>query len=40
MTDQYPRLQGFLTRRKLSEYWQHYGPPDECDLRDGTLTCR
>ena len=33
------RFQAFATRLGLMEYWQHYGPPDDCDLKDGKLTC-
>jgi hypothetical protein len=35
-----PRFQAFATRLGLMEYWQQYGPPDDCDLKDGKLTCR
>jgi hypothetical protein len=34
-----PRFQAFATRLGLMEYWQQYGPPDDCDLKDGKLTC-
>jgi len=34
-----PRFQAFATRLGLMEYWQQYGPPDDCDLKDGELTC-
>jgi TolB-like protein len=34
------RFQSFATRLGLMAYWQKYGPPDVCDLNDGTLTCR
>jgi hypothetical protein len=34
-----PRFQALATRLGLMEYWQQYGPPDECDLKDGKLTC-
>jgi hypothetical protein len=35
-----PRYQAFATRVGLMAYWQQHGPPDECDLKDGKLTCR
>jgi tetratricopeptide (TPR) repeat protein len=35
-----PRFQPLLTRLGLMEYYQQYGPPDECDLKDSKLTCR
>jgi hypothetical protein len=34
-----PRFQAFTTRLGLMKYWQKYGPPDDCDLNDGKLTC-
>lgn len=34
------RFQGFVTRMGLMDYFQQYGPPDDCDLKDGKLTCR
>jgi TolB-like protein len=34
-----PRFQPFVTRMGLMEYWKQYGPPDDCDLKDGKLTC-
>jgi TolB-like protein/Tfp pilus assembly protein PilF len=34
------RFQALATRLGLMEYWQQYGPPDECDLNDGKLTCQ
>lgn len=34
------RFQAFVTRLGLMEYWQQYGPPDDCDLKDRKLTCR
>jgi hypothetical protein len=34
-----PRFQAFATRIGLMDYWQHYGPPDGCDLKNGKLTC-
>ena len=33
-----PRFQAFATRWD-SWNWQQYGPPDDCDLNDGKLTC-
>jgi hypothetical protein len=33
------RFQALATRLGLMEYWQQYGPPDDCDLKDGKLTC-
>jgi TolB-like protein len=35
-----PRFQAFATRLGLMDYWKEYGPPDDCDLQDGKLTCR
>lgn len=34
-----PRFQRFVTRLHLVEYWKQYGPPDNCDLKEGMLTC-
>jgi TolB-like protein len=34
------RFQAFVERLGLVEYWQQYGPPDGCELRDRTLSCR
>jgi TolB-like protein/Tfp pilus assembly protein PilF len=34
-----PRFQAFATRLGLMEYWKQYGPPDDCELRDGKLIC-
>jgi hypothetical protein len=34
-----PRFQAFTTRLGLMAFWQKYGPPDACDLKDGKLTC-
>jgi TolB-like protein len=34
-----PRFQAFVTRLKMFDYWNKYGPPDDCDLKDGKLTC-
>jgi len=33
-----PRFQAFVTRLGLMEYWQQFGPPDECDVKNGQLT--
>jgi hypothetical protein len=35
------RFAGYVDRfgRNLFDYWQKYGPPDDCDLKDGKLTC-
>jgi TolB-like protein len=33
------RFQALATRVGWMEYWQQYGPPDDCDLKDGKLTC-
>jgi hypothetical protein len=35
-----PRFQPFVTRLGLMRYWEQYGPPDDCELRDGKLICR
>jgi adenylate cyclase len=34
------RFQAFVTRLGSMEYFQQYGPPDDCDLKDAKLTCR
>ena len=34
-----PRFQDFVTRLGLMEYWKQFGPPDDCDLKDGKLIC-
>ena len=34
-----PRFQSLVTRLGLMEYWRQYGPPDDCDLKEGTLAC-
>jgi TolB-like protein/DNA-binding winged helix-turn-helix (wHTH) protein len=34
-----PRFQRLVERLGLIDYWRQYGPPDECDLHNGTLTC-
>jgi TolB-like protein len=33
------RFQRFVARMGLPAYWQKYGPPDNCALRDGKLVC-
>jgi TolB-like protein len=33
------RFQALAARLGLMAYWQQYGPPDDCDLKDGKLTC-
>jgi TolB-like protein len=33
------RFQAFANRLRFMDYWKEYGPPDECDLQDGKLTC-
>jgi TolB-like protein/Tfp pilus assembly protein PilF len=35
-----PRFQALVTRIGLIDYWKQYGPPDDCALKDGKLTCR
>jgi TolB-like protein len=35
-----PRFQAFAARMKLFDYWNKFGPPDNCELRDGKLLCR
>jgi hypothetical protein len=34
-----PRFQAFVRRLRLFDYWERYGPPDGCELRDGRLIC-
>jgi TolB-like protein len=34
-----PRFLALVTRLGLIDYWKQYGPPDECDLKEATLTC-
>jgi hypothetical protein len=31
------RFQDFIARLRLIDYWREYGPPDDCELRDGRL---
>jgi TolB-like protein len=33
------RFQGFATRLGLMDYWNKYGPPDDCNLKEHKLTC-
>jgi TolB-like protein len=33
------RFHGLVSRLGLVEYWREYGPPDDCELRDGRLIC-
>jgi hypothetical protein len=34
-----PRFQTFCQRLGLFDYWNTYGPPDNCELREGRLVC-
>ena len=34
-----PRFQAFATHLGFMDYWKEYGPPDDCELTDGKLTC-
>jgi TolB-like protein len=34
-----PRFQDYVTRLGMMQYWKQYGPPDGCELKDGTLIC-
>ena len=34
------RFQSFATRLGFMDFWLQYGPPDDCELRDGKLICR
>jgi TolB-like protein/Flp pilus assembly protein TadD len=34
-----PRFQGLVIGLGLMPYWEKYGPPDNCELRDGRLIC-
>jgi TolB-like protein len=34
-----PRFQDFARRLRLFDYWNKFGPPDNCELRDGKLIC-
>jgi TolB-like protein len=33
------RFQAFATRLGWMDYWQQYGPPDECELKNNKLMC-
>jgi tetratricopeptide (TPR) repeat protein len=33
------RFQALVTRMGLMDYWQQYGPPDECELKNHKLMC-
>ncbi len=35
-----PRFGLLAERLGLIEYWKKYGPPDECEIREGRLICR
>jgi hypothetical protein len=35
-----PRFAVLVTRLGLIDYWQRYGPPDECSVMGGQLSCR
>jgi TolB-like protein len=34
------RFQTFATRLGIMDFWLQYGPPDDCELRNGKLICR
>lgn len=34
-----PRFQTLCARMGLFDYWNAYGPPDNCELGDGKLIC-
>jgi hypothetical protein len=34
-----PRFQQLVTRLGLMDYWRQFGPPDDCDIKDGKLIC-
>ena len=34
------RFQTFAAHLGLMDFWLRYGPPDDCELRDGKLICR
>ena len=34
-----PRFQDLARRMGLFDYWQRFGPPDDCQLRGATITC-
>jgi hypothetical protein len=33
------RFQDLVTRMGLMDYWQQYGPPDECEIKNKKLMC-
>jgi len=35
-----PRFQAFVERLRLVEYWEVYGPPDDCALAEGKIACQ
>jgi TolB-like protein len=35
-----PRFQSLCRRMGLFDYWNKFGPPDHCELRNGKLICR
>ena len=34
-----PRFQELARRMGFIAYWEKFGPPDDCQLRSGTLSC-
>jgi TolB-like protein/Flp pilus assembly protein TadD len=34
-----PRFSGWISKYLPLDYWQKYGPPDDCDLKDDKLSC-
>ena len=34
------RFQGFVAQLNMIPYWEKYGPPDDCTLANGVLTCK
>jgi hypothetical protein len=34
-----PRFQALVARYGLMPYYQQYGPPDDCELKNNKLTC-
>jgi hypothetical protein len=34
-----PRFQAYIARRGALPYYERYGPPDDCEYKDGKLTC-
>jgi hypothetical protein len=34
-----PRFQALAARLGMMAYWQSYGSPDDCDLKNGDLIC-